>query len=159
MSARVHRLASQFAESLAGVAVVGLLVLAMVTGFDVLMRFVFRAPIRGMTDITMVAAAVLLSACLPHVVASRANITVMFIGRALGPTAFRVLNFFGSLVTCLFFIVMAWQCALYALDMYVAGETMPTLRWPVWPWWAAVAICISLTAVVALATVDDPRSR
>lgn len=158
MLAQIYRGAANLAEGLAGAAVLGLLVLALITGGDVFMRFVFAAPIRGLTDITMVAAAVLLSACLPHVVASRGNIAVYVLGKALGPPANRALNFFGALVTCVFFAVMAWQCTLFALDMYSAGETMPTLRWPVWPWWSTVAVFITLTALVALATLTDiPR--
>jgi TRAP-type C4-dicarboxylate transport system permease small subunit len=157
MLAQIHRSAARFAEVLAGLAVFGLLLLAIVTGGDVFMRFVFASPIRGLTDVTMVVAAVLLSACLPHVVASRGNITVDALGRRIGPRAYRALNFFGALVTCLFFAVMAWQCIGFALDMRSAGETMPTLRWPVWPWWSAVAVFISLTALVALATLTEPR--
>lgn len=155
---QIHRSAAGFAAALAGVAVFGLLVLSLVTGFDVFMRFVFASPIRGITDVSMVAAAVLLSACLPHVVASRANITVDFVGRVAGPLAFKVLNVFGALVTFLFFAVMAWQCINFAIDMYVSRETMPTLRWPVWPWWTAVAAFITVTALVALATLNDTRS-
>lgn len=155
MLAQIHRSAANLAEALAGVAVLGLLILALITGGDVFMRFVFAAPIRGLTDVTMVAAAVLLAACLPHVVASRGNIAVYAVGRALGPRAYKALNFFGALMTFLFFAVMAWQCALFAIDMHGAGETMPTLRWPVWPWWSAVAVFISLTALVALATLTD----
>ncbi len=155
---KLHRLATHFAEVLAGLAVSGLLLLAILTGVDVLMRYLFNAPIRGMTDFSMVAAAVLLSACMPHVVASRANIMVSFVGRVLGPTAFRALNFFGALVTCVFFAFMAWQCTRYAISMYQGGETLPTLRWPVWPWWSGVAVFISLTALVALATLTEPPS-
>lgn len=154
----LHRRAAWFAEALAGLAVFGLLILAAVTTGDILMRYLFATPIRGLTDLTMVAAAALLAACMPHVVASRGNISVDFVGRSLGTHALKALNFFGAVVTALFFAVMAWQCALYALDMYQAGEAMPTLRWPVWPWWTAVAVFTLLTALVALATLTDPST-
>lgn len=158
MVAQIHRGAVKLAEILAGTAVLGLLILALATGGDVFMRFVFASPIRGFTDISAVVAAVLLAACLPYVVAIRGNIAVYALGSALGPRVKRALNFFGALVTCLFFAAMAWQCTMYAIDMFNAGETMPTLRWPVWPWWSAVAVFISLTALVALATLTEISS-
>lgn len=144
---------ARLAAGLAGLAVAGLLGLAMLTTADVLLRFLFGSPIRGLTDITALAAALLLSGCLPHVVASQSNITVRLVGRTLGPLGFRVLEVFGALVITLAFAVMAWQCAAFAFDTWRSGDVMPTLRWPVWPWWGGVALMLVVTAITAAAMV------
>lgn len=151
----LHRRALAFSELLAGCAITGLLLLAMLTTLDVLLRYLFASPIRGLADVTALAAAVLLSACMPYVVASRGNIMIDFLGRLLGNRACRGLNLFGAAVTSLFFAAMAWQCIRFALDMKDNGEVMAILRWPVWPWWTLVAGFIVLTALIALATLTE----
>jgi TRAP-type C4-dicarboxylate transport system permease small subunit len=145
--------ARQLAEGLAGVAIGGLLVLAFGTAIDVLMRYAFASPIRGFIDLVSLAGAVLLSACMPHVAASRGNIAVDMLGQWLGVRAKRWLDTFGALVTALFFCVMAWQYVRFAIDMKQTAEVTPVLRWPVWPFWSAVAAFIALTALVSLFTV------
>lgn len=147
---RIQKSLVKLAEYLAALGVGGLLLLSMLITGDVLLRFFLNSPIRGLADITMVAAAVLLAACMPHVVATRGNITVDIVGRSIGPRALRALNLFGAVATLLAFIVMAWQCSAYAYDMWSAGETMPTLRWPVWPWWSGVAFMLAVSALTAL---------
>ena len=150
--------ARQLAEGLAGVAIGGLLLLAFGTAIDVLMRYAFASPIRGFIDVVSLAGAVLLSACMPHVVASRGNIAVDFLGQGLGPRAKRWLDTFGAVATALFFSVMAWQYVRFALEMKQTTQVTPVLRWPVWPWWAAVAAFITLTALVALCTLRTERA-
>jgi TRAP-type C4-dicarboxylate transport system permease small subunit len=147
------QLARWLAEWLAGIAVAGLLLLAFGTAVDVLMRYAFASPIRGFIDVVSLAGAVLLSACMPHVVASRGNIAVDLLGQALGSRARLGLDTFGALVTALFFSVMAWQYVRFALEMKQAAEVTAVLRWPVWPFWSAVAAFISLAALVSLCTL------
>jgi TRAP-type C4-dicarboxylate transport system permease small subunit len=118
-----------------------------------LMRYGFANPIRGFTDVVPLLGAALLSACMPHVVASRGNIAVDFLGQALGPRPKRWFDGFGAGVTALFFSLMAWQYVRFALDMKRTAEVTAVLRWPVWPWWAAVASFIAVTALVALCTL------
>lgn len=150
--------ARRLARGMAVVAIGGLLLLALGTALDVMLRYAFATPIRGFVDVSALAGAVLLAACMPHVVASRGNIAVEFLGQRLGPAAARWLDRFAGLVTTAFFALMAWQYVRYALELRSTGDTMPVLRWPVWPWWAAVAACIAVTAAVGLATIAaSPR--
>ncbi|TFL14514.1 TRAP transporter small permease [Pusillimonas caeni] len=153
----LHRRAGVFSELLATCAVVGLLGLAMLTTVDVLLRYLFASPIRGLVDVSALMAAVLLSACMPYVVTSRGNIMIDFLGRLLGGRFHRGLNLFGAIVTTAFFALLAWQCIRFAIDMKNTGEVMAILRWPVWPWWALVAAFIVLTTLVALATLFEEK--
>lgn len=143
----------RLADGIAAAAMLGLLGLALLTAADVLGRFLFAAPIRGFNDIVPLAGAVLLSACMPHVVARRGNIAVDFVGQWFGPVAKRRLDNFGAALCSGFFVLMAWQYSRYALELRQTGDLMPILRWPVWPWWSAVALFITVTAVVGLATI------
>jgi TRAP-type C4-dicarboxylate transport system permease small subunit len=129
--------------------VLGLLLLALGTAADVVLRYAFARPIRGFADVVGLAGAVLLSACMPHLVASRGNIAIDVLGRTLGPRARAALDRVAAVATFAFFAAMAWQCTAFAADMQANGDAMPVLRWPVWPWWTAVATGIAATALVA----------
>ena len=148
----VARRAARGAGALASLAVIGLVLLALGTTADVVLRYAFAAPIRGFVDISSLAGAVLLAACMPHVIACRGNIAVDALGRYLGERARRVLDRFAALVTAAFFAVMAWQYLRFAVDLKETAQTIPVLRWPVWPWWSAVAVLIVVAAIVAFAT-------
>lgn len=149
---RVRRWAEACAVAGAG----GLLVLALATASNVLLRYVWGLPIRGFIELASLAGAVLVACCMPHVLCARGNIAVDFLGRALGGRARSGLNSFGALVTAAFFAVMAWQYVGHARELKEAGQTIPVLRWPAWPWWAAVAALVSATALAGLATFYAP---
>lgn len=152
---RLARLTRDLARGLARAAVLGLLVLAVGTTIDVVMRYAFARPIPGFGDVTALGGAVLLAACMPWVVASRSNIVIDLLGRAAGRRTRRRLDAFGEVLAFVFFAVLAWQYVGFALDMYRSGERMAILRWPVWPWWTGVAACIAVTAWVALMSLVD----
>ena len=141
------------AEKLALAAVIGLLLLAVGTALDVLLRYVFASPIRGFVDIASLAGAVFLAACFPHVLVARSNIAVDLLGRSLGRGAKTALDRFGAVVTAAFFVLMAWQYVRFALEMHETQQLIPVLRWPVWPWWAAVALFVVLAAAAGVLTV------
>lgn len=152
-SAWAHR-GSQW---LACVAICALMLLAMVTTADIVLRYVFAKPIRGFVDIASLAGAVLLAACFPYVLSGRGNIAIDALGNRLGGTARRWLERFAGLVSAAFFALMAWQYLRFAIDLKNDGQSIPVLRWPVWPWWAAVAAFVVVAAVVALLTAWSTR--
>lgn len=147
-SARVERAAA----GLALAAVIGLLLLALATALDVLLRYVFSSPLRGFVDIASLAGAVLLAACFPYVLVVRSNISVDVLGRRLGGGFKTALDRFAAVVTAAFFVLMAWQYVRFALEMQETAQVIPVLRWSVWPWWAAVALFIVLAAAAAVLT-------
>lgn len=148
--------AARAARAIAVAATLGLLLLAAGTAADVSLRYLFATPIPGFIDVAALAGAVLLSACMPWVVACRGNIAVEFVGDHFGGATARHLGRFGAAVTAAFFAVMAWQFARYAVDMWQTREAMAVLRWPVWPWWSAVAVFIALAALAGFATLVTP---
>lgn len=144
--------AAAVARWLALAAMAGLLLLAMATTLDVLLRYGFARPIRGFVDLASLSGAVLLAACMPHVLASRGNIVVDALGSVAGAAVRRLLDRFAAIVTAGFFALMAWQYLRFALELKSTEQLIPVLRWPVWPWWAGVAALIVVAAVVGFAT-------
>lgn len=153
---RLAGAAMRLAERLACAAMAGLLLLAVATVGDIVMRYVFARPIRGFVDIAALAGAVLLAACMPYVLACRGNIAVDALGQRLGGRWRRGLDRFAALVSTAFFALMAWQYLRFAAELHDTAQTIPVLRWAVWPWWAAVALCIVVAAGVALGTSGRP---
>jgi hypothetical protein len=100
---------------------------------------------------------VLLAGCMPLALARGSHIAVTLVGDRLG--CGRMLDRFGRLMTLLFFALMGWQYLRYAAEMKVTGQTMAVLRWPVWPWWGAVALLVLAGAVVGLLTLGNRRQR
>ena len=138
-----------------GIALIGLallLLLALGTVLDVLLRWLFNSPIVGLNDTYSLFMALVLASCFPLCIYIRGNVTIRFIGNALGPRARNILDAFGNLVIMIVFALMAWQFWLYTDQMALDGESTWVLSWPVSPWWRAVTILIIICAPVTFVT-------
>lgn len=159
LEARLVRWARMIA--LAGFA--GLLVVAGATMLDVVLRWLFNRPIKGLIDVTELAVVVVLAACFPVVIAQRGNITIRFLGAAAGPRVARWLDAFGSLALLAFVALVSWQLVAYTAELAASGRTTWLLRLPVTPSWAVataiVALCVPVQAVAAAADVARALGR
>lgn len=135
----------------------GLLIVSVTTMLDVLLRWIANAPIRGLNDINGLAVAVVIAACLPLVVAQRQNISIRFLGTAVGARGSLWLDAFGSAALLAFVAAVGWQLALHTADLAESGRTTWDLRLPVTPAWvvatAIVLLCIPIQAVAFIADV------
>jgi hypothetical protein len=153
------RFVLRISQMLALSGVGGLLALSLFTILDVVGRL-FGRPIPGFVDIATLATAVIIPSFFPILLLRRGNITLRpFAGlRQHGPA--RVLDAFGSLLTAIFMVLMAWQYVRFAAEATRSGDRMAVLRWSVAPWWWAVAVMVAVTAVVAVAVwITDLRGR
>jgi len=147
------------ARGLALIGLAGLLVLAIMTTLDVVLRWLFAAPLHGVNDVSAVVMAVVVSACIPANLAFKQNITVNVLGSVLGPRVERGFEALASLLTFIFVALMAWQFVPYAAGLRETGEQTWVLAWPVWPWWSCAAALLVLAALVqALVLVEDIRA-
>lgn len=153
MLARLEAQTLRATRWVALIACAVLLVISVVTLADVLLRWLFSAPIHGFYDFAAITMAVACAACFPALIARRGNISIRFVGKQLGRHATKMLDTFGALVTLAFFLAMAWQYVFYTLDLVRAGERLPILQWQVWPWWTIVTLMIAATALVAAVVV------
>jgi TRAP-type C4-dicarboxylate transport system permease small subunit len=138
-----------------GIALIGLallLLIALATVLDVLMRWLFNSPIVQLSDTYSLFMALILASCFPLCIYNRGNVTIRFIGNALGPRVRNIFDAFGNLVTMIVFALMAWQFWLYTDQMALDGETTWVLSWPASPWWRAVTILIIICVPVTMVT-------
>lgn len=134
----------------------GLLVLALMTTADILLRWLLNQPIYGVNDVSAIVMAVVIAACLPANLAQRQNITVTFLGSALGSRGSAALDAFGGIVTLLFITVLAWRFIPYSSEIARSGQTTWVLKLPVAPaWWVATALLMLSVPVQIVVVASD----
>ena len=126
----------------------GLVVLALLTNFDVFMRWLFNSPIDGIADIAPLVVAIVISSFFPIALAGRHHISINFLGSLLTPRPRAWLETLVALVTLVFFVLLAWQFILYAIDLHESGQTTWAIRMPVAKWWMVVSLFMALCVVV-----------
>jgi TRAP-type C4-dicarboxylate transport system permease small subunit len=147
---RITSLTTRVSRAIALIGLAGLLVLALATVLDVLLRWIFNSPIVGLNDTYSLFAAVIIASSFPLCIAQRGNITIRFLGKFLGSRVSNLFETFGNFVTCGIFVLMAWQIWLYANQLLEDGETTWILNWPVSPWWRVITILILVNVPVTL---------
>lgn len=141
-----HLLPGAFVDRLtrrvAFIALVGLLLVAIATMIDVLLRWLFSAPIEGYEEVSSLLFAIIIAACFPAGLLQGRNITIRFLGKALGERATLWLEAIGSIATFFFFAVAAWQVARFAVDETENLRFTQTLEMLTGPWWIVVSIIL-----------------
>lgn len=137
---------------------IGLLTVALAVVLDVLMRWLFGAPIEGVDDLSQLAFAVIVAACFPAGLLQGHNITIRFLGLACGKRATQWLELLGATLTLLFFFFIAWQFIVLTIDHEATGDTTMTVQAITWPWWmAATAVMLFCVPVQAVVFVGHAR--
>lgn len=146
----------RLANGLAGLGVLGLLVIALGTMLDVLLRWLFNAPLQGLEDVSGLLIVFILAAFFPAVLLGRGNVAITLLGRLTGPKVERALDIFAQLMTLLFFVLVGWQMIRYAIT--VEGRITQILGLPVAPvWWLAAALMLLAVAVQGLVAIESIR--
>jgi len=135
----------------AGVTV--MLLLAFGTVADVLLRWLFNAPISGFNEILSMGLAVAISATFPAGAAQRVNLTVDFLSRRLSPRALARLKLVGAVALFLFYALLSWRIGEYAADLMGRNAVTLYLSIPMGPIIACVAFFLAVSAVVQLAAL------
>jgi TRAP-type C4-dicarboxylate transport system permease small subunit len=149
---QIENVTTRITRAIALIGLTGLLLLALATVLDVLLRWLFNRPIVGLNDTHALFTALVISSCFPICIYKGGNITIRFIGGLFGKRVKNILDIFGGLLTLLVFGVMGWQLWLYADQLAEDGATTWVLGWSISPWWRVVTIIILICVPVALVT-------
>lgn len=150
---RVQKQSVRLSQVAALLGLAGLLAISLITIADVLMRWLFSAPITGVYDLSTLFIAVVLSACFPAALARRRHISVEFATRRLGARANRVFDLFAGILTLVFFVLLFWQLIVYAGELLQDGETTFILEIQIAPWWVVSTVIFGLCGLVQLFVV------
>nr|WP_249134904.1 TRAP transporter small permease subunit [Bradyrhizobium sp. AUGA SZCCT0222] len=115
-----------------------LLILAVFTLLDGLLRAVANTPIDLVREIGDMIAAICGTCCLPIVLLHRNNIVLRIFDRILPRSGVRVIDTAAALVIEIVMIGMAWQFWRFGIKTMQAGDVTWLLNWPKAPFWFAV---------------------
>jgi hypothetical protein len=142
-----------------GLAVAGLsllLILAIFTLFDGLLRAVANMPIDLVREIGDMVAAICGACCLPIVLLHQKNIVLLMFDRILPRLGVRVIDTVAALVIEIVMIGMAWQFFLFGIKTTRAGDVTWLLNWPKAPFWFAVdGILWAAVAVQTFVLIEE----
>jgi TRAP-type C4-dicarboxylate transport system permease small subunit len=131
---------------------IGIFVIASAIVVDVLMRWLFNAPILGVDDLSIYVLAVVVSSFFPAGLAEERFVTIRFLGKALGPQSTLWLEVFGALCTLAVFVLLAWKILLFTVEVTRTGLATIVLQLPQAPWWwivtAVMVVCIPVQGII-----------
>jgi len=128
----------------------GLVGIVLLTVVDVVLRFSGGGRIPGFDDYGALLFPIVIASCFPVGLLHNRNITITFLGSGLGPTASRILNLFGSLLTLTVFVAIAWRFVGMTQELQAGGSVTPTVLLSVVPTWWISTILMWLTVPVQL---------
>ena len=148
--------------AIAGVLLFGMMTL---TFIDVVLRYVFNAPLRGSFEVTELMLVVLIFAALPLVSRREEHVVMDFLDRFLPLRIYRALRALEHIVSAA--VMTGMGCLLWqkATKLAAYGDTSAILRIELAPFVYAIALLIFVTALIHLGLVfsrrrdprDDPR--
>lgn len=133
------------ARALAQLGLCLLIAFAAATLVDGLMRGVFASPIDAVRDLGELVVAVAISACFPLAFLEQRNIAVSLLGGLPGRRGQALLDLVVAAVVTVMMALFAWEFAVYARQLALAGETTAMLEWPKAPFWVVVDANLWLT--------------
>ena len=108
---------------------------------DVVLRYVFDAPLQWARDVSGLFLLMSISAALPLAWDRSYHIRMEVVYDRLAPNRRRLVDVLSVVCGVVFFGMMAVQAAVYVPFMIQTGETGEDLLWPLWPYMAFMAVC------------------
>lgn len=147
---RLERFGLAATRGLSVLGLSGLMLLALMTLFDGLARWLLNQPIEGVRDLAAVTVALAVSCCLPVGLMERSNIAIRLAEHALGARVGRLLDAVAALLVTIVMAAFAWQFLVFAGKIARAGETTWILKIPTAPFWYGVCTIFALAFSVQL---------
>jgi tripartite ATP-independent transporter DctM subunit len=141
---------SVLARRVATIGVAGMLLIALGTIADVLLRWQLNLPIPGYSELVELGIAVAIAATFPAGAANRGNLTIDILAERMSPRLRLRLGCFGALLLLLFYALLAWQLAVLAADSQSRNDTTVYLDLQRAPALWAVAALLAIAATAQL---------
>ena len=135
------------------IGVAGMLLIALGTITDVMLRWLFNHPLVGFSEIVEVGLAVAIGATFAAGAAGRANLTIDILAEHLHGGITNWLNVLGATALLVLYLLLAWQMGLHASDLQERGAATVYLDLPRSPYIWLVAVLLAATCVTQLAVV------
>jgi TRAP-type C4-dicarboxylate transport system permease small subunit len=128
------------------IGVASVICMALLTGTDVIGRYVFNKPVRGSIDFIEILMGILFACGIAVTTALDDHISVDSLYDKLPSTGQRLLRVFASMVSTFLFFILAWQGYQGAMIGLKSGKASYTLEIPLFPFkfFLALGFLVSL---------------
>ena len=106
------------------------------------------APLKGAYELVGFLGAMTIAFALGYAQLTRSHIAVDILATRYSKRTQRVMNSISSFLGTIFFLLVAWQVAVFATTIWKRGETSETLRIIYHPFVYSVSICCVLLALI-----------
>ena len=148
-----RRLLQTAAEALALIGFASLVLICLITLYDGLARYFWLPRVPGFRDFGEVIFAVLIASCFPIGLLRNQNITVTFLGTALGARVTAVLNLLAAVAVLIGFAIIVYALWLRTGGLGVRMSRTGFFRLAPWAWLAtgvmAMAVVVQIWVVLA----------
>jgi TRAP-type C4-dicarboxylate transport system permease small subunit len=145
----LERISHELSKWFSWIGGVALLSLTGIACANMLMR-PMGTPMTGAYELVGFFGALVVALPLGYAQITRSHISVDILATRYSKRMQRIVNIISSFLCMIFFILVAWQSAIYASTIWERGETSETLRIIYHPFVYVVAFCCLLLALVLL---------
>ena len=107
-------------------------------------------PILGTYEFTSFLASITIALALAHCAVKKGHVAITIFADILPARVQAVLDMIVAVLGTVLFVVLAWQCSKYAINIYHSGEVSLTTETPFYPFIFTVAFGILMLALVLL---------
>lgn len=108
----------------------------------------FDRPVLGVEELVALWASILLAFSLPAAHTEKAHVGVDLIYVKLPRSIQKINDIVITSISCILFLLISWQCYLYAKELRASGEVSMTLQFPVYLLIFGVAFALLIKSVV-----------
>lgn len=142
------KLANGLAKKLYWIAGAAIIAMMLITCADVVLRY-FRRPIPGTYELVCFLGAVAVAFAMAHTSVEQGHVAVSLIVRYLPRRTRGCIDTLTSVLSLIFFALIAWYSIQYANELHATGEVSLTLELPFYPFvcgvgFSAAAVCLVL---------------
>ena len=155
---RIERGLRTLTRPLATLGVLGMLLAAGATVVDVLLRWLANSGVIALNEITSMAFAIAITACLPAGFAGGVNLKIDVLARWLTGRLEAWLDAIGAFALLVFVALLAQQVLIHADNLAREGRTTIILGWPQAPFMYVVVLLLAFSTLVqAVVTLNSVR--
>ena len=130
-----------------------MLVVALVTTADVLLRWLANAPIHGLNEIVGMSMAIAVAATLPAGSSQRVNLTIDLLQGRISIRSVAWLKVSSAVLLLGFYVLLAWRVGLYAEKLQARDAETIFVRLPMAPFVWAITAFLTVSAIVQTVTL------
>jgi TRAP-type C4-dicarboxylate transport system permease small subunit len=142
-----------FVRACSALSVLSLIVMMMVSVFDVVLANLFKRPIVGAFDLVETTLVLTVFLGFPQTFLSNSHIAVDVVDFFVSKAAVGRLKILAKVISIVFLVFLAWKMVDPAADAFKFGERKQELGLPLFALWVPMIFGIAISALVALSSL------